>query len=93
MKHFELDGYFASMVGGGDVENLKPAPDGVFEILNISGMDASQAWMVGDHHTDIAVAHNAGISSAYAEYGFGDKLDLEAQASFVSFEDLVRFFI
>ena len=92
MKHFKLDGFFTSIIGGGDVENLKPAPDGVFEILDGSSMDASQTWMIGDHHTDIAVARNAGISSAYAEYGFGDKLDLKAQVSFISFDDLVRFF-
>lgn len=93
MKHFELDGFFTSMIGGGDVENLKPAPDGVFEILDGSCMDASQAWMIGDHHTDIAVAQNAGINSAYAEYGFGDKHNLEAQVIFASFDDLVRFFV
>jgi phosphoglycolate phosphatase len=33
MKHFGLDGYFTNMIGGGDVENLKPEPDGIFECL------------------------------------------------------------
>ncbi len=30
---FDLDGFFTSVIGGGDVENLKPEPDGVFECL------------------------------------------------------------
>jgi phosphoglycolate phosphatase-like HAD superfamily hydrolase len=56
-------------------------------------MDASQAWMIGDHHTDLAVAKRTGIKSAFAAYGFGDKLDHEANARFASFSELVRFFI
>ncbi len=49
--------------------------------------------MIGDHHTDLAVAKNAGIKSAFAKYGFGDKLDLDANVSFDSFPALVRFFL
>jgi phosphoglycolate phosphatase-like HAD superfamily hydrolase len=38
------------------------------------------------------VAKNAGIKSALVEYGFGDRLDYEADAYFASFSALVDFF-
>jgi phosphoglycolate phosphatase len=93
MRHFQLDRYFANIVGGGDLERLKPEPDGIFKIMGDSGMDVAHAWMIGDHHTDLAVAQNAGVKSAYVEYGFGDKLDREAVLSFSSFSNLVRYFV
>jgi phosphoglycolate phosphatase len=93
LKHFGLNTFFSSVVGGGDVEGLKPAPDGVFKSLDTVGLDASRAWMIGDHHTDLAVAKNAGIKSAFANYGFGDKLDCKPDVSFDSFPELVRFFL
>jgi phosphoglycolate phosphatase len=93
IKHFGLDDFFVSVIGGGDVENLKPEPDGVFECLAVAGLDASRVWMIGDHHTDLIVAKNAGIKSAFAKYGFEDKLDCEPNISFDSFPELVDFFI
>lgn len=93
MKYFDLDGCFTSIIGGGDVENLKPEPDGVFKSLDISGLDVSRAWMIGDHHTDLAAAKNAGIKSAFVRYGFGNRHDQKADACFASFSELVRYFV
>jgi phosphoglycolate phosphatase len=93
IKHFGLDDFFISIIGGGDVEKLKPEPDGVFECLAVSGLDAFRAWMLGDHHTDLVAAENAGIRSVFVEYGFGDRLDLDSTVSFDSFPELVRFFL
>jgi len=93
IKYFGLDDYFVSIIGGGDVENFKPEPDGVLECVAASGLNASRAWMIGDHHTDLVAAKNAGIRSGFVEYGFGDKLDLDSNVSFASFPELVRFFL
>jgi phosphoglycolate phosphatase len=93
IRHFGLDGFFTTIIGGGDVEKLKPAPDGVYECFAASGLDGSAAWMIGDHHTDLVVAKNAGIKSAFASYGFGDILDHKADARFDSFAELVQFYI
>ena len=93
MRHFGLDGYFTRIIGGGDLERLKPEPEGVITCLEATGMDAGQAWMIGDHHTDLVVAKNAGVKSAYVSYGFGDRLDLEAVVNFASFSDLVDYFV
>jgi phosphoglycolate phosphatase-like HAD superfamily hydrolase len=49
--------------------------------------------MIGDHHTDLLVAKNAGVKNAYVSYGFGDRRDQEAVVNFASFSDLVDYFV
>ena len=92
LRHFGIDQFFSSILGGGDLEHLKPEPDGVFQCLEESGMEASKAWMIGDHYTDLSVAKNAGIKSAFVRYGFGEARGFEATQTFDTFSDLVTFF-
>jgi phosphoglycolate phosphatase len=93
LKYFGLADCFVAIVGGGDVPNLKPEPDGIFQCLELSGMDKSSAWMIGDHYTDLAVAQNAGIRSALMEYGFGEARGYEPNVKFASFPELVGYFV
>ncbi len=92
LKHFGLDGYFDSIIGGGDIEKLKPEPDGIFHCMEAAAMERSHVWMVGDHYTDLAVAENAGVKSAFVRYGFGEERGYEASVYFDSFGDLATFF-
>jgi phosphoglycolate phosphatase len=93
LKYFNLDFYFDSVIGGGDIPNLKPLPDGVFKCLERSGIDSSAAWMIGDHCTDLAVAENAGIRNAFVRYGFGEERGFKPNAYFASFSELVEYFV
>ena len=93
MRHFELDGFFSAIVGGGDVPGLKPEPDGVFQCLETAATKASNAWMVGDHYTDLAVAQNAGVKSAFMQYGFGEERGYKPDLYFSSFSELVGYFV
>ena len=93
LRHFGLDGLFTSIIGGGDVAHLKPEPDGVFHCLAAAAVDASNTWMVGDHYTDLAVAQNAGVKSAFVRYGFGEERDYKPDAYFASFSELVEYFV
>ena len=93
LQHFGLDRYFTAIIGGGDVENLKPEPDGIMQCLRTTGMDPARAWMIGDHCTDLAVARNAGIKSAFVRYGFGEERGIEPTAYFASFPELVGYFV
>jgi phosphoglycolate phosphatase len=93
LRHFGLDEYFGSIVGGGDIQNLKPQPDGVIKCLEQTGLDPSVAWMIGDHCTDLAVAENAGIKNAFVRYGFGEERGLKPNAYFASFSELVEYFV
>lgn len=93
LRHFELDHFFTSIIGGGDVAHLKPEPDGVFKCLEAAGMDSADAWMIGDHCTDLAVAKNAGVKSAFVQYGFGEERADKPDAYFASFPELVEYFV
>ncbi len=93
LKHFGLSDHFMAIIGGGDVERLKPEPDGILQCLEISGADAAQAWMIGDHYTDLAVAENGGIQSAFVRYGFGEERGHKPDAYFASFSELVGYFV
>jgi phosphoglycolate phosphatase len=93
LRHFGLDEYFGSIIGGGDIPNLKPQPDGVFDCLKFSGIAVPDAWMIGDHCTDLAVAENAGIKNAFVQYGFGEERGYKPDAYFASFSELVEYFV
>ncbi len=92
MKYFGIDGSFASIIGGGDVEHLKPEPDGIHRCMEVSGADAAHTWMIGDHCTDLAVAENAGVKSAFVRYGFGEECGYKPDVYFASFSELVGYF-
>jgi len=93
MHHFGLGVFFSAIVGGGDVSRLKPEPDGVFRCLETAAATASNAWMIGDHYTDLAVAKNAGVKSAFVSYGFGEERGYEPSVYFASFAELVGYFV
>ncbi|MFC1796945.1 HAD family hydrolase [Pseudomonadota bacterium] len=92
LRHFSLHACFRSVIGGGDIEKLKPHPDGIRKLAFETGFGTSRTWMIGDHHTDLSAAKSAGVFSALVEYGFGDSRGMEANARFTSFEQLVAFF-
>lgn len=50
---------FEPIIGAGDIERLKPAPDGLLKINALSG--ASRAWYIGDTVDDARSARAAGM--------------------------------
>jgi phosphoglycolate phosphatase len=93
VSHLGVDGLFFRMLGGGDLPNLKPAPDGIEALIEESGISKENTWMIGDHHTDLEVAHNAGVKSGFVTYGIGHSGDFIADQTWNDFEELVKFFI
>lgn len=93
LKHLGVDHHFFRMLGGGDHPNLKPAPDGIEALMAESGIGAENTWMIGDHHTDLEVAHNAGVQSGFVTYGIGHPGEFTADQVWHGFEELVEFFI
>ena len=92
LKHLGVDGLFFRMLGGGDLPNLKPAPDGIEALIEESGISKENTWMIGDHHTDLEVAHNAGVKSGFVTYGIGHPGEFSADQTWNGFEELVEFF-
>ncbi len=93
LRCFGLADYFAAIIGGGDMERLKPEPDGAYRCMELADTDSAHTWMVGDHYTDLAVAENTGIRSAFVRYGFGEEQGYKADAYFASFSELVGYFV
>jgi phosphoglycolate phosphatase len=93
LQFFGLTDYFSSVVGGGDLNVLKPDPEGILHCRERVGAEASSTWMVGDHHTDLVAAKNAGVKSAFVQYGFGVEQGVKPDAYFASFSELVEYFV
>ena len=70
--------HFDAILGERPGIPLKPAPDGIFEISEITKVPLSQTVYVGDMKADILTAKNAGITSIGCLWGFGRKEDLVA---------------
>ncbi|HNX52715.1 MAG TPA: HAD hydrolase-like protein [Pontiellaceae bacterium] len=92
LHHLGAGPLFAWILGGGDLPNLKPAPDGLLALVAATGMPPQKVWMIGDHHTDLEAARNAGVKSGFVTYGIGNPGGFRADQVWNSFEELVDFF-
>lgn len=92
MAHFGLEPLFAIVLGGGDTEALKPDPAPLLEVLRREGIEPRDAWMIGDHRTDLEAARRAGMKSAFLTYGIGAAGGEHATRTFHSFAAATRFF-
>ena len=61
-----------AVVGGGDSPRLKPDPAPLFLALERCQGVPQDAWMAGDHVTDLAAGRRAGLKVCFCRYGFGD---------------------
>jgi phosphoglycolate phosphatase len=65
-----LKPYFFQVYGGNSFETKKPDPEGALKLLSESGVQADEAAIVGDSHTDVETGHNAGLWTVGVTYGF-----------------------
>ncbi len=61
LRRESLDGLIDLIVGGEDVENHKPDPEGLNIALNGLGVEPAKTFYVGDSPTDAQTARNAGV--------------------------------
>lgn len=64
-----LAGSFATVQGGDGPR--KPAPDQLYAACAELAIDVADAWMVGDHHTDLLAGRAAGCRTAHCTWGIG----------------------
>ena len=64
-------------VGQVDGVAQKPAPDGIFRVIEKMGIAKENAFYVGDSEVDCVTAHNAGIPCIGVTWGFRDRKILE----------------
>ncbi len=73
--------HFRVVVGGDQVDHVKPAPDGLLEASRLLGVPAEAVAYVGDSPHDVACARAAGSLAVAA--GWGELFDPSVEADVV----------
>ncbi|MBW6508388.1 MAG: HAD-IA family hydrolase [Desulfuromonadales bacterium] len=71
LEGLNLSRFFSAVIGGDSFPHKKPHPYPLQQALDQLGGPPQQALMIGDHHTDLLAAQNAGIATCFCAYGFG----------------------
>ncbi len=71
LRDLDLLPYFGAVEGGDGP--CKPAPDQLWRALATLGGEPAQAWMLGDHRTDLAAGRAAGTRCCHCAWGFGQR--------------------
>jgi HAD superfamily hydrolase (TIGR01509 family) len=69
LETMALDEIFRVQIWGDDVENVKPAPDGVHQALGALNVQPEQTLVIGDSAADILMGRAAGTLTAAAMWG------------------------
>lgn len=91
LEHLGIKRFFGSaIVAGGDCPEMKPSALPLKMCAEKMGHTlTSDDWMVGDNWTDIECANNAGVKSAFCEFGIGILKGAKSTANIASFTELV----
>lgn len=84
--------FFTKVICGDSGLPMKPAPDTVLETMRAFGSTPSLTWVIGDNHTDLGAARNAGVRSVFVAYGIGSMKAEKPDLVFSTFTPLTRFF-
>ena len=66
----KIDGCFRAVIGDGDTREKKPHPAPFLRALELSGVPAGRALVVGDGPQDLAGGRAAGIRTCAVTFGF-----------------------
>jgi len=84
---------FVDLMQGDDNESFRK-PDARLYTENLAprlpGTLASEILMIGDTHTDLLFARNAGLRSCWAAYGYGDQAACRALKPEFTLEDIAQ---
>lgn len=86
---------FDCILGQTDELPLKPAPDGVYKIVQALGVKTGECLFVGDGETDVQTAKNAGMDCVSVLWGYRSKEQLERAgatrfaSSFARLKDII----
>jgi phosphoglycolate phosphatase len=78
LAHLGLDRHLGAVIGGDGPRKPDPAP--LHLALDRLGAAAAQAWMIGDHHTDLRAGRAAGCRTLLCRWGFGHAADQQPDA-------------
>ncbi|MGD8778531.1 MAG: HAD family hydrolase [Ignavibacteria bacterium] len=95
LQQCSVENYFDIIITGDDVENHKPAPDGLEIIVDFLKVDKENTILVGDAPGDIKAARSAGIKIGSVIWDSYDKekvISMESDYLFENVKDLEEFF-
>lgn len=78
LKKYQANHLIDVIVGGEDVRQPKPDPQGIFQVLQIWDMSKEEVLYMGDSVVDAKTAQAAGVDFAGVTTGATVKADLEA---------------
>jgi phosphoglycolate phosphatase len=73
LAELDVDGYFKTVVYGGDTENRKPHPEALLLALGRMGVTPDRAAYVGDSPEDVEMARAAGVRAVGVPGGFPNR--------------------
>ncbi|WP_270317789.1 HAD family hydrolase [Lactococcus petauri] len=79
LEFLEIASYFEGVIGSDQVENYKPAPDGVLYIVKQYGLSTHHTVMIGDAIFDIQMGKAAGVQTCAVTWGAHDAAELADQ--------------
>lgn len=74
LRQLSLERHFELVVGDGSNFPRKPDPASVRHILKTLGVEAAEAFFIGDSCVDHQTAVNAGVDFAWMTYGYDESL-------------------
>jgi len=89
LRQMNLAKYFDPIYGADSTPFLKPDPGALLLIMEQWKIPKGNLLMVGDNYTDIHVAKNAGIKSAFFTFGYGVKDHVEPDYTLDEFSQLL----
>lgn len=72
IEYFEINQYFSLVLSGDSLRKKKPDSLPLTYTCERLGINVDESFMVGDSEVDINSAKNAGMTSVYMNYGYGD---------------------
>lgn len=83
IEGLRLSSHFFQIYGGNSFDQKKPAPLGIFKLMEESGAAAESTIMVGDSAVDVLTARNAGVGACGVSWGFQPETFEKAPPDFV----------
>ena len=71
-----FEGLFEVAIGETKERPLKPAPDVIFDVIDMLKIQLNEALFIGDSDVDIITANNANMKSVSVTWRFRDKVEL-----------------
>lgn len=84
---------YDEIIGGEDVENAKPSPDGLELMVERLGVDKADILYVGDSYIDAQTAQNAGVDFAGVLTGSTTREDFSKYPHIFLGKDLLEVFL